>query len=134
MTDIYDSDILLWSERQAELLRRRAANELDWDNLATEVEDIGMGALQAVEGLLYQALIHRLKIMCWPDARDAQRWQHDYLNFLGQARMHYRPAWQNRIDLPRIYDAARRHLPETMYGAAPNPVPDTCPWTLAELL
>ena len=33
----YDTDILLLSERQAELLRSRAVNALDWDNLAEEI-------------------------------------------------------------------------------------------------
>ena len=28
MSDLYDTDIVTWSERQAELLRRRAAGEL----------------------------------------------------------------------------------------------------------
>jgi hypothetical protein len=28
MSDLYEADIVLWSERQAELLRRRAAGEL----------------------------------------------------------------------------------------------------------
>ena len=28
MSDLYEDDILLWAERQAELLRRRAAGEL----------------------------------------------------------------------------------------------------------
>jgi hypothetical protein len=43
----YDTDILLWSERQAELLRRRAAGELDneaaldWPNIAEEIESVG---------------------------------------------------------------------------------------------
>ena len=43
-------DILLWSERQAELLRRRAAGELvndaelDWPNIAEEIEDVGRSA------------------------------------------------------------------------------------------
>ena len=32
---------LLWSEEQAELLRRRAANALDWDNLVEEIEAVG---------------------------------------------------------------------------------------------
>jgi hypothetical protein len=35
MRDLYEEDILLWSERQGELLRRRAAgelvNEVDFD-------------------------------------------------------------------------------------------------------
>jgi len=43
----YETDILLWSERQGELLRHRAAGELvnngelDWPNIAEEVESVG---------------------------------------------------------------------------------------------
>jgi hypothetical protein len=132
--DLYEADILLWSERQADALRRRAGNELDWDNVANEIEDIGVGALERVEGLLYQALLHRLKMLAWPDARDAQRWQHDYLGFLGQARLHHRPAWNQRIELARIYRTSAQHLPPTMYGAAPAPIPACCPWTIEQLL
>jgi hypothetical protein len=46
MTD-YDTDILTWSERQAALLRHRAAGELinnadlDWPNIAEEIEALG---------------------------------------------------------------------------------------------
>ena len=32
MADLYDADIMEWSEKQADALRRRAANEIDWDN------------------------------------------------------------------------------------------------------
>jgi hypothetical protein len=54
----YDTDILIWSERQGELLRRRAAGELvneaelDWPNIAEEIEDVGRSQLHAVESLL----------------------------------------------------------------------------------
>jgi len=41
MTDLYDADILLWSERQANALRRRAVNEIDWENIAEEIADLG---------------------------------------------------------------------------------------------
>ena len=43
----YDTDIVEWSERQAGLLRKRAAGELfnetelDWANIAEEIEDVG---------------------------------------------------------------------------------------------
>jgi len=42
----YDTDVLLWSEHQAGLLRRRAAGELvndaelDWHNIAEEIESV----------------------------------------------------------------------------------------------
>jgi hypothetical protein len=41
MSDLYEDDILLWSEHQAEALRRRATNEIDWENVAEEIEAIG---------------------------------------------------------------------------------------------
>ena len=51
MSDLYDDDILLWSAHQAALLRRRAAGELvndaeiDWTNVAEEIEDVGCSQL-----------------------------------------------------------------------------------------
>jgi hypothetical protein len=35
--NLYDTDIVLWSERQADALRRRASNEIDWNNVAEEI-------------------------------------------------------------------------------------------------
>jgi Domain of unknown function DUF29 len=63
---LYDADILLWSEQQAELLRRRAANALDWDNLAEEIGDVGRSELHSVMSHLRLALLHDLKAEAWP--------------------------------------------------------------------
>jgi hypothetical protein len=56
MSDLYDADILEWSERQADLLRRVAAGEQlhdaapDWPNIIEEVESVGRDQLHAVRG------------------------------------------------------------------------------------
>ena len=55
--DLYDTDILIWSEEQAEFLRRRAANALDWDNLAEEIADVGLSQLHAVMSHRHRSLI-----------------------------------------------------------------------------
>jgi uncharacterized protein DUF29 len=60
-SDLYEDDILLWSEQQAEALRRRAANEIDWDNIAEEVEALGRSERNAVESHLQQALLHDIE-------------------------------------------------------------------------
>ena len=67
----YEADTLTWSERQAALLRRVAAGEkvndqIDWDNVAEEIESVGREQLHAVESLLTQALAHLLKAEAWP--------------------------------------------------------------------
>jgi hypothetical protein len=81
MSDLYGDDILLWSEQQADALRRRAANEIDWDNVAEEIESLGRSEVRAVESLLVQALRHILKAEAWPLSRDAPGWRADAIDF-----------------------------------------------------
>jgi hypothetical protein len=40
MSDLYEADIAAWAEQQANALRRRAANEIDWENVAEEIESL----------------------------------------------------------------------------------------------
>ena len=81
MSDLYEDDILRWSERQAELLRRYAARARanddapDWLNIIEEIESVGNEQLHAVESLLLRALIHRLKAAAWPESRDVPHWR-----------------------------------------------------------
>jgi hypothetical protein len=50
--DLYDRDALAWSERQAALLRRVArgepVNDVDWDHVVEEIEDVGLSRLNAI--------------------------------------------------------------------------------------
>ncbi len=136
----YESDILVWSERQAELLRRRAAGEwlndaeLDWPNIAEEIEDVGRSQLNAVESLLTRALLHMLRAEACPLSRDAPGWRADTRLFRRQARRRFVPSMRQRIDLAGLYADALAGLPDTMDDQPPLPVPDVCPLTLDELL
>jgi hypothetical protein len=136
----YESDILIWSERQAALLRRRAAGELvneaelDWTNIAEEIESVGRSELHGVESLLVQALRHMLKAEAWPLSRDAPVWRADAIDFRQQAARQFVPSMRQKIDVARLYRQALRAMPETMDGQPPLPVPDVCPVTLDEML
>src|SRR5271163_5024898 len=65
----YDTDILMWSERQGELLRRRAANEIDWDNIAEEIEAVGRSQKREVRNRLARLCQHLLKWAFQPEMR-----------------------------------------------------------------
>jgi Domain of unknown function DUF29 len=136
----YDTDILLWSERQGELLRRRAAGELvneaemDWPNIAEEIKDVGCSQLHAVEALLVQALRHMLKADAWPLSRDAPIWRADATDFRRQARRRFVPSMRQRIDVASLYADALAAMPETIDGQSPLPMSEVCPVTLDELL
>ena len=109
--DLYDTDILLWSEQQAALLRRRAANALDWDNLVEEVEAVGRSELHAVESHLILALLHDLKAEAWPLSRDVEHWRAEARGHRDDARRHYTPSMAQRIDMGKLYHQARRRMP-----------------------
>jgi hypothetical protein len=140
MSDLYEDDIVLWSERQADLLRRRAAGELvndaelDWPNIAEEIESVGNEQRFAVESLLVQAIVHLLKAHVWPDCRDAPNWRADSMRFRGDAAARFVPSMRQRLDLARIWRRALRAMPDLIDGVAMSPLPQTCPYTLDELL
>jgi hypothetical protein len=140
MSDLYDDDILLWSEHQADLLRRRAAGELvneaelDWPNIAEEIESVGSEQLHAVESFMVQALLHDLKAQAWPLSRDVPHWRAEARRFRGDAASRFAPSMRERIDMAKVYRRALRAMPETMDDQPPLPVPESCPVTLDELL
>jgi hypothetical protein len=139
MSDLYGDDILLWSERQAELLRRLAAGEPlneapDWPNIAEEIEDVGRSERNSVESHLVLALLHDLKAEAWPLSRDVPHWRAEARGHRDDARRRFSLSMAQRIDVAKLYREALRRMPDTMEGLAPMPVPDVCPVTLEEML
>ncbi|WP_428487003.1 DUF29 family protein [Rhodopila sp.] len=136
----YDTDILIWSEHQAELLRRHAAGErlndanLDWPNIIEEVADVGRNSLRACRSLLLQALLHDLKAEAWPLSRDVPHWRSEARVARVNAADAYTPSMRRRIDVTELYAKALRVMPDTIDGQPPLPVPDVCPVTLDEML
>jgi Domain of unknown function DUF29 len=140
MSDLYRDDILTWSEQQAELLRRRAAGELineadiDWPNLAEEIEDVGRSSLRVVRSHLLQALLHDLKAEAWPRSHDVPHWRAEARLHRDLARDDYVASMATKIDMAKLYRQALRALPETMDDQLPLPVPEACPVTLGEMV
>jgi len=64
----YETDVFRWSERQGALLRRLAADErvndadLDWPNIAEEVETVGRSERAALSGHISNVLEHLIKL------------------------------------------------------------------------
>jgi hypothetical protein len=76
MSDIntlYDEDFLAWSQQQAEALRaaaRTGSNRLlDWENLAEEIESLGVSQKTALRSQMRRIVRHLLKLESVNDAR-----------------------------------------------------------------
>src|ERR1700690_643096 len=83
--DLYDRDALAWSEPQAALLRRVArgerVNDVDWDHVVEEIEDVGLSELNATRAYLRQMLAHLLKLRGWPGHDACQHWRDEVATF-----------------------------------------------------
>jgi hypothetical protein len=140
-SDLYDTDIARWSERQAELLRRmgkgeRVNDQVDWENVAEEIEDMGNNVVRSVASHLVQALLHDLKAEAWPLSREVPLWRAEARIQRDEARADYVPSMARRDELKmdRLYRRALRGMPDTIDEVPPLPVPAICPVTLDELL
>jgi hypothetical protein len=103
VSDLYETDILAWSERQRDLLRRVAAGEAvnetpDWPNIIEEIEGVGREQLHAVESLLAQAITHILKAPAWPHAREVPYWQAEARWFRDEAANRFTASMRQKID------------------------------------
>lgn len=135
----YETDILTWSEQQAALLRRAGAGEMvndqvDWDNIAEEIDSVGRSEFHAVESLLVQAILHGLKADAWPLSSNVPHWEAEARGFRDDAARRFTPSMRQRIDVAELYVRALRRMPSTIDGLPPLPVPPACPVTLDELL
>jgi len=136
--DILDLDVPDWAEQQAMLLRRHAAGEhvdgIDWTNIAGQIELIAKSEVAAFRSLLTAALQHLLKARALTDHPARAHWLLEAETFLDQARDVFSPSMARRVELPRIYERARRLVLIDYPQADAKRLPETCPFTLAELV
>lgn len=138
--DLYDRDILIWSEQRAGLLRRLAIGErvndaMDWTNLIEEVESVGRSELHARSSLLAHALVHLTKLHAWPNSQAVAHWRGEIVGFLASARRSFTPSMRQRIDLAELYaDALFELQARSDDTGQPLSLPQTCPFTLDDLL
>jgi Domain of unknown function DUF29 len=63
---LYQDDYYSWARAQARALRGRRADNLDWENLAEEVEDLANRHADALESQGERLIAHLLKIAVAP--------------------------------------------------------------------
>jgi hypothetical protein len=137
--DLYDRDILSWSEYQADLLRRLArgerVNDIDWSHIVEEIVDVGISELNAVRSYLRLMMVHLLKVHGWPHSPSADHWRSEVVSFQKDAAQRFVPSMRQRIDLARLYADAAEQLESVAYdGVIPHLFPTDCPFSLDALL
>ena len=70
----YDRDLHGWAHEQAQALRARSANEVDWENVAEEIESLGKQEAAQLESRLEVLILHLLKWAYQPE-RQGRSWR-----------------------------------------------------------
>ena len=130
----YDTDIAAWAEEQATLLRERASNALDWDNLAEEIEGVAGSERKEIRSRLRVLCMHLLKWQYQPERR-SRSWrttidsQRDDLDDVLEHSPSLRPYAGEA--LLRAYGRGRK---KAIDQTGVERIPEACPWTINEIL
>jgi hypothetical protein len=121
---LYQEDFYAWTVAQADVLRRRSANEIDWENLQEEVESLGRQQESELRSHLIVLLVDLLK---WEfqQERRTRGWTHTVAEQrIESARLiRINPSLKPRIEeiledaygIARIRAARETKRPKTYY-------------------
>jgi hypothetical protein len=132
---LYERDVLAWSQHQADLLRRLArgerVNDIDWTNIAEEIEDVGLSELHSVESFLNLILVQLLKLHAWPNSDACAHWRGEIVAFRNNANRRFAPSMRQRIDVGALHAEAVEQLRAIDPGVQ---LPALNPFSLDDLL
>jgi len=130
----YDTDTVAWAEQQADALRRRATNEIDWDNVAEEINDLARSDRREIRNRLVVICTHLLKWAHSPGEAPSswrgsiQEARHQIADLIEESpSLHDYPA----TVLAKSYARGRENA---RYETGRADLPPICPWTIEQVL
>ncbi len=129
-----ENDFYAWTQEQANLLKTGQLHQIDWQNIAEEIEDMGRSEKRQLESRLEVLIMHLLKWQFQPNLR-SRSWQLT----LKEQRLRLKKLLQKNPSLQRNID----EVIEDVYPLATisaeretglSLFPDTCPYSLTEIL
>jgi len=136
MGTLYDEDVVAWAEQQAALLRSGQWSQLDIDNVAEEIEDVGKSEKRALCHRMAVLVEHLIKCRYQPDRcgaswlRTIREQRAQVLKLLRQT-----PSLRKLITDPGfVEDVWRDAVILAVKEASLAELPERSPWTLEKVL
>ena len=134
----YDEDFYAWTQLQASLLREKKASNLDYANLAEEIESLGRSERKEVRSYLEGLILH---LLTWRYQSAYRQASHSWRDSIEENRARIPDCLDDSPSLrPQLPDLLRQCYPHARRGAARETrlplatFPETCPWTVDQLL
>lgn len=134
----YNSDVVLWAQEQAALLRAGEFAQLDLEHLADEIEDVGKSEKRELASRVTVLLVHLLKWQHQPKRRGAS-WQITIAHQRKRIALAIEETpslksvlrdgkWLDAVWLDAVAQAAKEtRLSELRFD-------ETCPWPMDDVL
>jgi hypothetical protein len=132
----YDEDLYTWVQEQVALLRAGRLDEIDVENIAEELSDVGKSEFAKLRSALRVLVMHMLKWDQQPEHRTPS-----WIYSIAEQRRRYHDVMADNPGLkPRRDEALRRAYPDARDWASdethlhPSEFPKECPYTWDDLL
>jgi len=132
----YEVDFNAWSLAQADLLRKKDFDNIDYEHLIEEIENLSVSDKRSLVSHLKNLLMHKLKEKYQPE-RMGKSWNRS----IGNAQtimpliLEENPSLRNYLNdtFHKVYKDARKDAAKET-GIKLSVFPETCPWTIEEIL
>jgi hypothetical protein len=137
---LYDEDFYVWTETQADLLRKRQFDALDLANLIEEVEALGRAEESSVLNNASVIIEHLLKLQHSPAQEPRNVWRASVREHRRRLRRDLTPRLRQVLDaeLSTLYGEIRDDTAALLrdYGevAAADALPADCPYALDQVI
>jgi hypothetical protein len=142
--ELYRQDFYAWTRDQARRLRElkeaRSNLPLDLENLAEEVESLGLSDLRGVKSHVRRIIEHLLKLEHSPAAGPREGWRGSIIDARAEAGDVLTRALRDDLEaeFASLYAPARKKAASGLRGygeeEAARTLPAECPYTLDEVL
>ncbi|MDJ0516394.1 MAG: DUF29 domain-containing protein [Trichodesmium sp. MO_231.B1] len=130
MTNLYETDFVEWTIKQAKALNNRDLKALDWNNLKEEIEDLGKEQIYAVSSLIKRLIEHKLKLDYSSNIYPRNHWQTEMNNSQDEIERRLSKTLLNEVDIDKEYERAKR-LVLSEYNLD---LPEKCPYSFEDLM
>ena len=138
----YEGDFYAWTIHQAAAIRRvaelRLNEEVDWENVAEEIESLGRNDLDSVYSHLETVIEHLLKLAYSPAVDPRADWEVTVDKARAQLRRKLTGTLRRKLrdEFPDAWVRGRRYAGKGLIrdGLSVADLPADCPWTFEQLL